>query len=113
MAAPATTNILVTVNDRPWTVVSSFRNAGPDASVFVLNTQDGSVSFGDGVNGAIPPVGSTITASYRLGSGASGNISRKILEIADVTKFWIIVHDRAQILGWGDRPNIRRVKRRH
>jgi|HubBroStandDraft_2_1064218.scaffolds.fasta_scaffold259226_2 hypothetical protein len=104
--------IAVSVNSRQWRLVSSFRGAGPDDAVFVLDSQTGSIEFGDGVHGAKPSVGSTITVSYRQGSGSSGNISKKLYDAADVMRFWVIVRDRAQILGWRDKRTSRRVGRK-
>jgi len=104
--------IVVSVNNREWRLVSNLRDAGPTDAVFILDSQSGSVRFGNGVQGAKPPVGSTITVSYRQGTGCAGNISKKIHDAADVTKFWVIVRDQAQILGWGNRRNIRHVRRR-
>lgn len=50
--------------------------------VFVVNTDADNityVSFGDNVSGRIPPSGAEIYASYRVGSGASGNVSANTL----------------------------------
>ncbi len=104
--------IIVSVNDHQWRLVSTLRDAGPADAVFILDSQSGSVRFGNGVYGAKPPVGSTITVSYRQGTDSSGNISKKIREATDVTKFWIIVRDDKQTLGLGNSRNIRRVRRR-
>jgi hypothetical protein len=109
---PLGSEIVVSVNDRQWRLVSNLRDAGPADTVFILDSQSGSVRFGNGVQGAKPPVGSTITVSYRQGTGSSGNISKEIHDATDVRKFWVIVRDHAQILGWGNRRNIRRVRRR-
>jgi hypothetical protein len=95
--------ITVTVNGRQWKPVSSFRSVEPNDAVFTINSQTGRISFGDGIHGAIPPVGSTVTVSYRQGGGSTGNISKKILAATDVTQFRVVVRDRAQILGWGNR----------
>jgi hypothetical protein len=103
MVRQGVAKIAVTVNGRPWRPVSGFRSAGPDDAVFTLNSQTGRIRFGDGINGAIPSVGSTVTVSYRQGGGSSGNISRKIYDATDVTQFRVFVRDRAQILGWGNR----------
>ena len=84
MVRQGVAKIAVSVNSRQWRLVSSFRSAGPDDAVFVLDSQTGSVKFGDGVHGAKPSVGSTITVSYRHGSGSSGNISKKIYDATDV-----------------------------
>jgi hypothetical protein len=95
--------IAVTVNGRQWKPVSSFRSVEPDDAVFMINSQTGRISFGDGIHGAIPPVGSTVTVGYRQGGGSTGNISKKIYAATDVTQFRVVVRDRAQILGWGNR----------
>ena len=104
MVRVGATQISVLVNDKQWRPVLSLRDAEPGDAVFVLDAKSGSVRFGNGVHGAKPPVGSTITVSYyRAGAGSSGNLSKKILSAADVTKFWIVVDNRAQTLGWGSR----------
>ncbi len=112
MVRPGSAKIVVRVSDHAWRLVSNLRDAGPADAVFILDSQNGSVGFGDGVHGARPPVGSTITVSYRQGTGSSGNISKKIRDATDVTKFWVIVRDHVHVLGFGNRRNIRRVRRR-
>ena len=61
-----------------WTRVRSLALAGPAQRVYALTTDDAARStleFGDGVHGARPPSGSNnLTASYRTGAGASGNV---------------------------------------
>ena len=111
MKPRGTAQIVVNVNKRRWKQLSSFRDAGADEPVFVIDRQSGSIQFGDGFHGAIPSVGSTITVTYRSGEGSSGNIAKKIFTATDATKFWVIVRNNAQILGWGDMRNVRRVKR--
>lgn len=103
MVRQGVAKIAVTVNGRQWRPVSGFRRAGPDDAVFTLNSQTGRIRFGDGIHGAIPPVGSTVTVGYRQGGGSAGNISKRIYDATDVTQFWILVRDRAQILGWGNK----------
>jgi hypothetical protein len=92
--------VVVTVNNRQWRAVSSFRDAGPDDAVFTLNHETGNIAFGDGVNGAKPPVGSVITVGYRHGSGSAGNISKRIDDESQLTKFWVIAGDSEQSVGW-------------
>lgn len=112
MVRQGVAKIAVSVNSRQWRLVSSFRGVGPDDAVFMLDLQTGRVRFGDGVHGAKPSVGSTITVSYRQGGGSFGNISKRIYNATDVTRFWVIVCAHAQILGWRDRRANRRVRRR-
>lgn len=93
--------VVVTVNNRQWRAVSSFRDAKPNDAAFTLNQGTGNIAFGNGVNGAKPPVGSVITVSYRYGSGSAGNISKRIDDESQLTKFWVIVGDSEQSVGWG------------
>jgi len=95
--------VTVTVDDREWRLVSSLLGAGSSDAVYVLNRETGSIRFGDGVHGARPPVGSTVTVSYSLGTGSAGNISKRIDENDDLQKFWVLVLKRQQALGWGRR----------
>jgi hypothetical protein len=94
--------VTVTVDDREWSLVASLQDAGSSDAVYVLNRETGSIRFGDGVQGARPTIGSTITVSYSRGAGSVGNISKRIDENDDVEKFWVIVRECQQVLGWGD-----------
>jgi hypothetical protein len=96
------TSVAVSVNNHRWNPVSSFQEAGPSDTVYVLNPQTGDITFGDGVEGAQPPAGSTISVTYRYGDGSSGHITKRIDDGSDLTKFWIVVRDDCQALGWGE-----------
>jgi hypothetical protein len=73
-------SIAVTVNDgtpRTWNYVPRLVTAGAlDLSYsLIVDDQDVTyIQFGDGANGAIPAVGATITATYRIGGGVAGNV---------------------------------------
>jgi hypothetical protein len=95
--------VTVTVDDHEWSLASSLRDAGSSDAVYVLNQETGSIGFGDGVHGARPQVGSTITVRYSCGAGSVGNISKRIDENEDVEKFWVIVGECQQASGWGGR----------
>jgi len=59
----------------PWTVRRTLLDSGPFSADFVVETEnDGSATlrFGDGVLGAPPLAG--LTATYRVGNGAAGNV---------------------------------------
>jgi alpha-N-arabinofuranosidase len=56
---------LVTVDGSAWESVDSLATAGPTDRVYVLSAADGTVTFGDGVHGAIPPSGAIVRADYR------------------------------------------------
>lgn len=59
----------------PWTQVTDFHASGPQDRHYVLDHSDGTVKFGDGVHGRIPPrgVANIRMASYRTGGGVIGN----------------------------------------
>jgi hypothetical protein len=69
----------VRANSVSWTEVPSLYQHGPSDQVFAtLNQADNTtaVLFGDGVEGATLPTGqNNIQATYRIGSGAAGNVA--------------------------------------
>jgi hypothetical protein len=67
--------IAVHVNGEPWRRVDRLTDAERTAPIFTFDESTGIIRFGDGVHGKIPERGSTISARYRDGSGASGNTS--------------------------------------
>jgi predicted phage baseplate assembly protein len=71
-------SLKVRVNNVEWSGVPSLYGESPAASVYTtLNQADGmsDVVFGDGVEGALLPTGqSNVQATYRIGSGAAGNV---------------------------------------
>jgi hypothetical protein len=69
----------VQVSGVDWTPVPTLYNQGPSEQVFAALNQAGGVSevlFGDGVEGATIPSGTNnVTAKYRIGLGAAGNVA--------------------------------------
>lgn len=59
------------------------------------------VQFGDGVGGRIPPTSSTITATYRVGAGAAGNvpINKLTFFLTNVTSGVTVTNQTAAIGG--------------
>lgn len=50
-----------------WTEVRDLRTSGPRDHVYRFAPQSGTITFGDGTHGAIPPIGDRITADYDSG----------------------------------------------
>ncbi|MGH8979420.1 MAG: NEW3 domain-containing protein [Acidimicrobiales bacterium] len=57
----------ISVDGQAWTQVSSMATAGPTSDSYTVDDASGEISFGDGVHGAIPAQGTTVTASYISG----------------------------------------------
>lgn len=60
-----------------WTLQESLAFSGPEQLDFAIEIDEddrATLIFGDGVLGAIPPTGSTIKVSYRVGGGTQGNV---------------------------------------
>ncbi len=64
-----------------WREVADFFGSSPKSRAFTFDPATGQISFGDGVNGMIPPAGEdNIKAfSYQTGGGKQGNV--KALEV--------------------------------
>lgn len=65
-----------------WTPTHDFLEADQYDALFVVETEDDGTSylrFGDGVEGKLPKAGAEFVATYRIGSGASGNVGRDTL----------------------------------
>lgn len=61
---------------RVWRLVENFTFSGPTDRVFTLDYQNGLITFGDGYNGMIPPLGhnNIIAAYYEYTQGLSANV---------------------------------------
>jgi len=62
----------------PWRELDDLGTAGPFDRVFELDREAGTVRFGDGTYGRIPPLvpgaGAIVVHGYRHGGGAAGNV---------------------------------------
>ena len=58
-----------------WSETSNFLRSLPSSRHYTLDRAAGVITFGDGTHGLIPPSGTNnITANYRAGGGAAGNL---------------------------------------
>lgn len=63
-----------------WTEVGNFDASLSDARHYMLDTEAGLVSFGNGERGRPPQIGERIRATaYRYGGGSSGNVAAKAI----------------------------------
>lgn len=58
-----------------WTRTEDLALAGPDDPVYLLDAQEGTITFGDALHGRMPLPGEAIRVlGYRAGGGARGNV---------------------------------------
>ncbi|CAN5744019.1 putative baseplate assembly protein [soil metagenome] len=93
----ATSTLVVRVDGIAWREVPSFFGVGPDERVYIVREgDDGSstITFGDGVRGALLPSGrDNIVAGYRFGAGSVSPPVGSITQLASaVTGLSTVVH---------------------
>jgi hypothetical protein len=69
-----------------WTEIASLDNAGPNDRVFELDAEAGTLLFGDGAHGRIPPLavtaGTVIALRYRWGGGVTGELDAGAITVS-------------------------------
>ena len=71
-------SVQVFVDEVLWTEIDFFAFAASDDTIYVLSFDEnnqGTVEFGNNSFGFAPPVGSAIRVIYRVGGGATGNVT--------------------------------------
>ncbi len=63
-------SLTVHVAGTTWQLVASLARAGARSHVYTLDARDGSIRFGDGRHGAVPPKGARILVDYESGPHA-------------------------------------------
>jgi hypothetical protein len=67
-----------------WEEVQTFSLSNTDSRHYMLDSQSGTLVFGDGKNGMIPPAGTdNIQCDYNYGGGTVGNVEEN-----SITKIW-------------------------
>ena len=62
-----------------WQPTDNLSKSSPDARHYEVDRASGTIRFGDGQHGAIPPVGeNNVKAGYRSGGGIAGDILREV-----------------------------------
>jgi len=106
-AASRPANVSVTVNGKPWQLVSSLADSGQRDQVFTVGRTSGGktvVRFGDGIHGARPPVRGTITVNYRSGAGTAGTAATVVVQlVAHPTidqALWVAIRNRTRAISF-------------
>ncbi|MDQ2724973.1 MAG: hypothetical protein M3Y36_05695, partial [Actinomycetota bacterium] len=77
------TRTKVMVSGSVWTEVRDLNSVGRNSTSYQLDASTGQVTFGDGVHGAIPPAGASLTASYTSGPHAGFDDFYRAMKQAD------------------------------
>jgi hypothetical protein len=75
-------SVRVKVGENNWEETRFFIDSAPDSKHFQVDTDGLDVTwiiFGDGIHGAVPPAGETITVEYLETLGSEGNIGRDLV----------------------------------
>jgi hypothetical protein len=71
--------LVIAVDDEPWQPVLSFEKSDPTSKHYVFDSENGTVEFGNGLNGQIPMPGQQVRAAwYQASNGVSGNVSKEL-----------------------------------
>ena len=114
--ASVKSTLLVTVNGVLWNEQPTLLESPANARAFTTTEDDSdqtTISFGDGINGARPPTGKdNIHARYRKGLGASGNLGMDALsQLLDSLPSLQKVTNPQPTFGGADRENISQIRR--
>ncbi|MBK6850912.1 MAG: putative baseplate assembly protein [Burkholderiales bacterium] len=86
-ADPARLQVVVhdpIAGSKAWVAIDDLGRCGPLDGAFQLDVEAGTVRFGDGVHGRVPPTGSRIVATgLYVGGGAAGNLPAGTLSKLD------------------------------
>lgn len=80
----------VYVNGERWVTTESLLDMGHEQHAVMVRTgQTGGIDvfFGNGANGAIPPLGSTIMCEYLVTGGENGNVPKDVINGGDYWKW--------------------------
>jgi hypothetical protein len=75
---PTSIQLAVTTGEEPpvaWTAREDLFASSATATDYALDANTGTITFGDGSHGLIPPASSAITVTYRYGGGARDDIA--------------------------------------
>lgn len=59
-----------------WERRDRISEEGPDDNVYEFDAESGQVTFGNGINGRIPPAGSKVSVTFAVSDGEEGRVAR-------------------------------------
>lgn len=69
----------VSVEQQVYQKVDDFDASCPEHLHYIIDNDNGEISFGDGFNGFIPPKDAKIVVTYRTGGGEIGNVRKETI----------------------------------
>lgn len=98
-----------------WSYVANLSTSAPGAKVFTWFVDVNGVTwvrFGDNVNGAIPPAGSMVFSTYRVGNGSAGNVAEgSVTQIVDTVQYLTAVTNTLAMTGGEDTEALEDVRK--
>jgi hypothetical protein len=76
--------------DQPWSEALVWDLAGPHDRVYLLTPERGEIVFGNGRAGRVPPAGTKIFCTHRVGGGPEGNIPAGLLTVASLPALTVV-----------------------
>jgi predicted phage baseplate assembly protein len=102
------------VTPTEWVYFSQLIDAGPSDNAFTTTSDENNIErirFGDNVNGRTPPIGSVVTATYRVGGGSRGNVGAgTVTQFIDVIGTVIAVTNSSQAQGGANAETIDEIR---
>ncbi|MGH3739526.1 MAG: hypothetical protein ACRDT6_28600, partial [Micromonosporaceae bacterium] len=75
----------ITVGGTEWNRVDDLSAVGPQARAYTLHRATGSVTFGDGTHGAVPPDGAAVRATYTMQHDGYAKMYTAMKQVAATT----------------------------
>jgi hypothetical protein len=73
---PVEIEIVERIDTTSWSRCDALADRGPDENVFELDLKTATVTFGNGINGRIPPAESQVFVTYSVSDGEAGRVAR-------------------------------------
>ncbi len=107
-------SLSITVGATVYSHTTRMFDVGADTPSFMslVDSDDFTrVVLGNGVNGRVPPAGSTITVTYRVGQGSLGNVAANAITTMDSPVLHIAVASSTVASGGTDSESINSIKK--
>jgi predicted phage baseplate assembly protein len=98
--------------DEVWQELPQWDGCGAHQRAYVLVPENGSIAFGDGRVGRVPPADAQVVVEYQTGGGASGNVPANTLTLLEPAVKNVTVEQPRVALGGQDAETLNAAKAR-